>query len=53
MVLVNELKRLFFKDFIDLFLERGWEGEVERNINVWLPLTCLLLGTRPQPRHVP
>ena len=32
-----------------LFLERG-EGsdkERERNINVWLPLTCPLLGTFP------
>ena len=39
----------FFKDFIYLFLERGEgrEKERERNINVWLPLTCPLLGTRP------
>ena len=40
---------LFLKDFIYLFLERG-EGrdeERERNINVWLPLTCPLLGTWP------
>ena len=28
--------------FIYLFLERG--GERERNINVWLPLVCPLLG---------
>ena len=34
-----------FKDFIYLFLER--EKERERNINVWLPLTCPLLGTWP------
>ena len=36
----------FFKDFIYLFLER-WEGrekEREKNINVWLPLTCPSLG---------
>ena len=36
-----------FKDFIYLFLEKGREGEMERNINVWLPLTCPLLGTWP------
>ena len=39
----------FFKDFIYSFLERG-EGkdkERERNINVWLPLTCPPLGTWP------
>ena len=33
--------------FNTLFLERGREGERERNIIVWLPLTCLLLGTWP------
>ena len=39
----------FLKDFIYLFLERGErrEKERERNINVWLPLTYPLLGTRP------
>ena len=39
----------FFKDFIYLFLERGegWETERKRNINVWLPLMCPLLGTWP------
>ena len=37
----------FLKDFIYLFLERGREGERERNINVWLPLTC------PPPRTWP
>ena len=34
--------RIFFLDFIYLFLHRG-EGrkkERERNINVWLPLMC-------------
>ena len=38
----------FFKDFI-YFLERGEgrEKERERNINVWLPLVHLLLGTWP------
>ena len=25
----------------------GKEKERERSINVWLPLTCLLLGTQP------
>ena len=42
---------LFFliKDFIYVFLERGEEGEKvrERNINAWLPLAFLLLGTWP------
>ena len=32
-----------FKDFI-CFLERGREGERERNISVWLPLVCPQLG---------
>ena len=37
----------FFKDFIYLFLDRGEgsEEERERNIRVWLPLMCSLLGT--------
>ena len=35
---------VFFKDFIYL-LERG--AGRERNINVWRPLECLLLGTWP------
>ena len=41
--------KIFFKDFIYLFLERGEgkEKEREKNINVWLPLTCLILGTWP------
>ena len=30
-----------------LFLERGEWREKERNINVWLPLVCPLLGTWP------
>ena len=40
------LRKYFLKDFIYLFLDR-WEGrekEWERNINVWLPLTCPTLG---------
>ena len=37
------VRQNFLKDFIYLFLERGREKkkERERNINVWLPLTCL------------
>ena len=37
----------FFKIFIYLSFERqeGREKERERNIDVWLPLTCPLLGT--------
>ena len=40
---------IFKKDFIYSFLERveGREKERERNINVWLPLVCPLLGTWP------
>ena len=39
----------FFLAFIYSFLEReeGREKEKERNINVWLPLACSLLGTWP------
>ena len=39
----------FLKDCIYLFSERGEgrEKEKERNINVWLLLTCPLLGTWP------
>ena len=33
--------------FTYLFIERGREGEREENINVWLPLMYLLLGTWP------
>ena len=44
----------FFKRFYwFIFRERGKEGERKRNINVQLPLTCTLLGTWLQPRHVP
>ena len=44
------LEVLFFKkDFMYLFLDsgEGTEKERERNINVWLPLACPLLGTWP------
>ena len=40
----------FFKD---LYLERGREGETERSIILWLPLTCPYWGPGPQPRHGP
>ena len=43
----------FFKDFIYLFLEVGWEGEREGNISAWLPLKRPYWGPGPQPRHVP
>ena len=46
----RQLRKLFFffKDCIDLFLERR-EGREKgkRNVNVWLPLACPLLGTWP------
>ena len=40
---------MFLKDAIYLFLEREEreEKESERNVNVWLPLAHLLLGTWP------
>ena len=39
----------FLKIFIYLFLERGEgrEKEWERNLSVWLPRMCPLLGTWP------
>ena len=45
----------FLRLFIYLFIyrQRGRERKRERNINVWLPLTHLMLGPGPQPRHVP
>ena len=38
---------LFLRKRFYLFLERGREGERERNTNVWLPLEHPLLGTWP------
>ena len=39
---------LFFQRFyLFIFRERGREEDRGRNINVWLPLTCPLLGTWP------
>ena len=41
-----DLLSIFLKIlYIFIFRERGREEERERNINVWLPLTHLLLGT--------
>ena len=37
----------FKRLYLFIFRDRGREGERERNINVWLPLTCPLLETRP------
>ena len=39
--------RSFLKEFIYLFLERGRDGERERNIDMWLPLTWPPLGIWP------
>ena len=46
------LKKRFY---LFIFIERGEgrENERERNINVWLPVTCPLWGPSLQPRHVP
>ena len=37
----------FKKKILFIFRERGREKERERNISVWLPLLCPLLGTWP------
>ena len=54
-VYLNSLPFLFFKDFINLFPDRGEgkEKERERNISVWWPLMHPHLGPGLQPRHVP
>ena len=44
--LKNKYNEKLFKN-IYLFLERGKEGERERNMNVWLPLERPLLCTQP------
>ena len=41
-----KLKHLFLK-ILFIVRQSGKEGERERNINVWLPFTHLLLGTWP------
>ena len=38
---------IFQRFYLFLFRERGTEGKKERNINVWLPLKCPLMGTWP------
>ena len=43
---------IFFLKNIYLFILDREEGR-EGNIIVWLPLICPLLGTLPQPRHMP
>ena len=43
MIMFLERKKYFLKTY--LFLEG--KGERERNIHVWLPLACPLLGTQP------
>ena len=37
----------FLRFYLFSFRERGREGERERNISVWLPLTCPPMGTWP------
>ena len=37
----------FLRFYLFIFRERGREGEREGNINMWLPLVCPPLGTRP------
>ena len=46
----KKLLKTFIKFFLNLFLERrkGKEEEREGNTNVWLPVTCPLLGTWPE-----
>ena len=45
----------FFKILFIYFRQSRREKEKERNINVWFPLECPLLGTWPGPqaRHMP
>ena len=47
----NKQNGFFLRFYLFVFRERGREGERERNINVWLPLTRPLLG--PQPAFQP
>ena len=46
---LDKILFISFKDFIYLFLDKGEgrEKKRERNIKVWLPLMCPLLGTWP------
>ena len=43
----QNITKIFLKDFIYLFLERGRKGGREGNINVWLPFMHSLLETWP------
>ena len=45
--LYSGLHLLFLKFYLFTFRGEGWEKERDRNINVWLPLSCPLLGTWP------
>ena len=48
MINLSESQILFlFLKISFIFRERGREGERERNISVWLPPMCPLLGTWP------
>ena len=45
MCFLPQLKHLFKGFYLFIFRERGREEGREGNINVWLPLTCPILGT--------
>ena len=44
---VHSLKVFFFKILFIFDRQEGREGERERNINVWLPVAGIPLGTWP------
>ena len=48
-ICISEFFFLFFERFYLFIYSRGGgrEKQKERNISVWLPLTCLLLGIWP------
>ena len=52
-ILCHSLGQFFKIYYLFIFREKGREGERERNINVWLPFMCPLLGTWPETRHMP
>ena len=45
--LLNPYSEFFLRLYLFLDRGEGREAERERNIKVWLPLMCPLLGTRP------
>ena len=45
--LTNDLDTFFKRCYLFIFRERRREEERERNISVWLPLTCFHLGIWP------